>query len=74
VKDSALIGYVLASLPMEFDSLVTSVTTCIDLVSMTDLYGRLLTHEQRIEAHHLPSNLFLSSVNAAQHQFAAPIL
>jgi len=65
VNDSALTSYVLAGLPMEYDSLVTSITTRLDPVSMTDIYGHLLTHEQRIEAHHSTPDLSMSSVNAA---------
>jgi hypothetical protein len=72
VKDSALTGYVLPGLPLEYDSLVTSVTTRLDPVSMTDLYGHLLTHEQRIEAHHSSPDLSLSNVNAAQRQSSSP--
>jgi hypothetical protein len=61
-------------LVVEFDSLITYVTTHIDPVSMTDLYGHLLTYEQRIEAHHSSPDLSLSSINAAQSQSASPPL
>jgi hypothetical protein len=57
---------------MEFDSLVTSVTTRTDPISKNDLYGHLLTYEQRIETHHFSPNLSLPSVNVAQHNSAPP--
>jgi hypothetical protein len=72
LKDSELVLYVLNGLPMEFDSLVTSVTTRTDPISMNDLYGHLLTYEQRIATHHSSPDLSLSSVNVAQRNSAPP--
>jgi hypothetical protein len=54
------------------DPLVTSVTTRIELISMNDLYSHLLTHEQRIESNHSPTDLSLSSINVAQRNSSAP--
>lgn len=54
-----------AGLLKEFGSLVTSITTRINPVSMNDLYGHLLTHEQRIETHHSSPDLSLAAVNVA---------
>jgi hypothetical protein len=66
LKDSELISYILAGLSAEYDSLVTSITTRIDPITLEDLYGHLLTHEQRLEQHNFVVDLSLSSVNVAQ--------
>jgi hypothetical protein len=49
LQDSWFVSYVLARLGLEYDALITSITTCIDLVSLEDLYGHLLTHGKRLE-------------------------
>jgi hypothetical protein len=43
--------YILASLPSEFDFMVTSITILIDPMSFEEFYGHLLTHESRIDTH-----------------------
>jgi hypothetical protein len=47
-------------------TLVTSVITHTNPISMNDLYGYLLTYEQRIKTHHPSLDLSLSSDNVAQ--------
>lgn len=66
LKDSELISFILAGLTAEYDPLVTSITTRLDPISSADLYGHLLTFEQRLEQHHAVQDLAISSVNLAQ--------
>ena len=66
LKESEVVSYILASLSIDYDPLVTSITTRIDPISLEDLYGHLLTHEQRIELHHIVLDLSSSDVNVAQ--------
>nr|TKR90313.1 hypothetical protein D5086_0000234280 [Populus alba] len=40
--------YLLVGLPSSYDSLVTSITTKLDSISLDDLYGYLLTHENHL--------------------------
>jgi hypothetical protein len=71
LKESETISYILAGLSTDYDPLVTSITTRVDPISMEDLYGHLLTHEQRIEVHNFAPDLSSSSVNVAQrHTFS----
>uniref|UniRef100_A0A2N9F2C9 Reverse transcriptase Ty1/copia-type domain-containing protein n=1 Tax=Fagus sylvatica TaxID=28930 RepID=A0A2N9F2C9_FAGSY len=62
-----LVSFFLAGLGSEYDSLVTSVQTRVDPLSIEDLYGHLLTHEIRL-AHNQPA-VDLSLANA---NFTAP--
>jgi hypothetical protein len=48
LKSSEFVSYLLAGLNSEYDPLVTSITTRVDLLSIEELYGYLLTYEQRI--------------------------
>lgn len=66
LKDSGLISYILASLNTDYDSLVTSSTTRVDPISLEDLYGHMLTHEQRIEHNTCVTDLSAFSINIAK--------
>jgi len=68
LKSSEFVSYLLAGLNSEYDPLVTSITTRVDPLSIEELYGYLLTYEQRINQHHTASDLSLSSVNVAHKQ------
>jgi hypothetical protein len=52
LKDSELISYILVGLSAEYDSLVTSITTRMEPITLEDLYSHLLTYEQCLEHHH----------------------
>lgn len=41
LQDSEFVSYELARLGSDYDPLITSITTCIDPVSLEDLYGHL---------------------------------
>jgi hypothetical protein len=66
LRESKLVSYVLAGLGSDYDPLITSITTRIDPVSLEELYGRLLTHEQRLDHANSASDLAVSNVNIAQ--------
>jgi hypothetical protein len=66
LKASELISYILAGLGSNYDPLITSITTRIDPVSLKDLYGHLLTHEQRLDHANTAGDLAVSSVHVAQ--------
>lgn len=53
---SEFVPYLLASLGIEYDAIVSSVITHLDLISLDKLLGHLLTHEARLLCH---SNLTL---------------
>jgi hypothetical protein len=72
LKESETISYILDGLSTNYDPLVTSITTRVEPISMEDLYGHLLTHEQRIEIHNSALDLSSSSVNVAHcHIFSS---
>ena len=66
LKDSELISYILAGLGPKYDSLVTTVSTRIDLITIDDLYGYLLTHEQGLEHFHSAGDPSVLTANVAQ--------
>jgi hypothetical protein len=60
-----VVSYFLAGLSSDYDPLITSITTSTDPISLDDLYGNLLTHEQWIELHNIALDLSSSSVHVA---------
>jgi len=66
LKDSELVSYLLAGLGSDYDPFITSITTRIDPISLDELFGYLLTQEQRLEHSRSAGDLSVSSVNAAQ--------
>ena len=66
VKDTDLVCYVIGGLLIEFDPLVTSLTTHLEPISLGDLYAHLLTFEQRLERNNSISDLANSLVHVAQ--------
>jgi hypothetical protein len=56
----------LTILGSDYDPLITSITTRIDPVSLEELYGHLLTHEQRLDHANSAADLAVSNVNIAQ--------
>lgn len=49
LNDFETVSFLLAGLRLEFDPLVTSVTTRVDPISRDDIYGLLLAYEMRLE-------------------------
>jgi hypothetical protein len=68
VEDSELISNILAGLGADYDPLVTSVTTRQDSISLTDLYGYMLSYELRLETHKTTLDINISTANTAQRQ------
>jgi hypothetical protein len=66
IKDSELLSYILGRLGLEYESIVTSISTYIERILLDDLYSHLLTHEQRLEHAHNPNDFSISMMNVAQ--------
>jgi hypothetical protein len=49
LTDCEVVSYILSGLNSEYDSFVTIITTRLDLISMDELYGHLLTFESQLE-------------------------
>lgn len=54
LNDFEVVSFLLAGLKTDYDSFVTSVTTCVEPMTLDEIYGHLLAHEQRI-THQLSS-------------------
>ena len=48
LQDSEVVSYILGGLDSTYDSLVTSITTQVDPISLEDLFSHLLSHKQCI--------------------------
>lgn len=65
LNDFEVVSFLLAGLKTDYDSFVTSVTTCVDPMTLDEIYGHLLAHEQRI-THQLSSlDVSLAGANFA---------
>jgi hypothetical protein len=65
LDDEDLCSYILAGLDFEYNSLVSSIASWVELVSLSELYAQLMAFESRLELQgggHSPS-----SANAASH-------
>jgi hypothetical protein len=49
LDDDDLVSYILAGLDPDFDSVISAVSARVEPISVTELYGQLLSHEQRWE-------------------------
>ncbi|KAJ0100797.1 hypothetical protein Patl1_04832 [Pistacia atlantica] len=65
LSSSEITSYLLAGLPSSYDSLVTVITTRLDPISLDDLYGCLLTHENRLEQQTTSNEFNLPLANIA---------
>jgi hypothetical protein len=72
IPDLELVLYILAGLSVEYDPLITSITTKTDPISLGNLYGHLLLHELRIEQHNSAMDLSIASANVAQRNNFVP--
>ncbi|KAH0632976.1 hypothetical protein KY284_035762 [Solanum tuberosum] len=72
VKDDDLILYILSGLGPDYNTLVVSVTSRVEAISIADLHGLLLSHETRLESLNLIEeglcqvNLTLRNSNTSQ--------
>ena len=66
LADSDVVSHILNGLGADYDPLVTSITTQSDPVSLSDLYGFLLSYELHLEQHAAAIYLSISTVNSAQ--------
>lgn len=65
LNDFELVSFLLARLGSNYNSFVTSVTTCVDSLFLEDLYGHLLAHEMHLEQNQLVADLNLATTNFA---------
>lgn len=63
LSTSEITSYLLTGLPSSYDSLVTFVTTQLDLISLDDLYGHLLTNENCLDQENTCSEFSLPSAH-----------
>lgn len=63
LTDSELISYILVGLSPKYDSLITSLTTRLDPMSLQEVYGHLLTYELRLEHQNTTLDITVASVN-----------
>jgi hypothetical protein len=47
LDDEELVLYILAGLDYEFDGVISTVSTRVEPITVFELYGQLLAHEQR---------------------------
>lgn len=51
LEDEELVSYILTGLDLEFDSVVSTVAACVEPITVNELYAKLTSFEQRMEAH-----------------------
>jgi hypothetical protein len=51
LEDEDLVNYILAGLDSDFDSVISVIFACVEPISVAELYGQLVFHEQRHELH-----------------------
>jgi hypothetical protein len=68
MEASELVSIILVGLGLEYDPLVTSMTTCQDLISLSELYGFMLSYEMRLKQHKSAIDLNISTANTTQRQ------
>ncbi|KAA8531008.1 hypothetical protein F0562_005702 [Nyssa sinensis] len=65
LDDSEMVSYILVGLGTEYDLSITSMTIRVDLLSLNELYGNVLAHEQRLEQLQVVVDLSFYSANLA---------
>ena len=60
-----MVSYILGALDSTYDSLVTSITTRVNPISLEDPFSHLLSHEQCIEQNHDAPDILFPTANAA---------
>jgi hypothetical protein len=51
IDEDDLVGYILADLDSDFDSVISAILVRAEPISLAELYGQLIYHEQRQELH-----------------------
>ena len=65
LSNNDIVTYLLAGLPSDYDSLIVTVTICLEDFTLDDLYGYLLTHELRLEQQATIPDLGFPTANLA---------
>lgn len=68
VSEPELISYILAGLPTEYDSLITSINICLKPMALDERFGDFLHHEMRLEQLAIVTEVTLSYANIAARQ------
>jgi hypothetical protein len=71
LTDEEILGYILAGLGAEYESLVASITTRDNPISLNNFFAHLMSGEVRIQCNNSVSDI-RSSANAADRQPADP--
>jgi hypothetical protein len=71
LTDEEILGYILAGFGAEYESLVASITTCDDPISLNNFFAHLMSAEVRIQCNNYVGDI-QSSANAASRQPADP--
>lgn len=62
-----LFFYMFADLGSEYDSIVTSLTTCVNDLTFNDVYAHLMTFEMRLDQHNTVVQFGSSANSAIRH-------
>jgi hypothetical protein len=71
LMDEEILGYMLAGLGVEYESLVAFITMCDNPINLNSLFAHLMSAEVRIQCNSSIGDI-QSSANAAGHQLADP--
>jgi hypothetical protein len=69
LDEEDLVGYILAGLDSDYNFVISTVATCTESISVSELYGQLIYHEQRQE---LRGGQDYATVNAASRDRCGP--
>lgn len=68
LTDCELISYILVGLGINYDPLITSITTRLEPMNLQETYGHLLNYELRLEQQHASLNLHNATANIVSRQ------
>jgi hypothetical protein len=63
LDDTEMASFILCGFGSDYDSFVTSVNTWVDPLSIEELYGHLLSHEQRLDHNLIAIDLVVVGAN-----------
>jgi hypothetical protein len=63
LDDAEMVSFILRGLGSDYDPFVISVNTRVDSLSIEELYGHLLVHEQRLDHNLTAIDLIVTGAN-----------
>jgi hypothetical protein len=69
LEDEDLVSYILAGLDSDFDSVISAISARVEHISVAELYGQLVFHEQR---HKLRGKEYVMANAAARGRSSSP--